>query len=590
MIGSHGAPEDAVLDPAQTLGEAAGIEPGGARERERAREGQAGVEYPAEQTSVQASERRRVASLVGVGVAGRALCTLEHASREHVRHPGGQARSGVLGERRGQLRKPVRRHHAAGVGAGDQLVARRRDSQIATGGDVGAGGLQHTYPAVALGVLAEHLEGAVVRAAIHDDQLVLIAQLAQQAVEQPPHRAPLVEHGDDHGHRWGVYWPPALRVLFVNQGSIGSRAASGSGVRGHVATENALRIGMEGEKDVAARFEQLPAWTPAARALARPLPVLGRHDLDLHVPRWHLVESLRGRRFIAPRVKSGAVDALHVTSHTPALLLGDVMRRVPTFLAVDVPVWEWHEMGIWRALSRHSRAALWPSLALERRAFTGAAGVIAFTDWAAAAVRRTTPGARVFTICPGVDTVRFVPAQREPRELPRVLFVGGRFAEKGGYDLLAALGEDLGRTVELDVVSGEQPPPRPGLRVHRLSHGDPRLLELHQQADVTCLPTLGDSLGWALIEAMACGTPVLSTEVGAIPELLEGGRAGVLVRPADPRELRGAILGLLADESRRRQLAARALEAVGERFDARIQGAKLAAVMREAVGRTITPT
>jgi glycosyltransferase involved in cell wall biosynthesis len=383
-----------------------------------------------------------------------------------------------------------------------------------------------------------------------------------------------------------------LRVLFVNQGSIGSGRATNGGVRGHVATESALRVGMETVPDLSARFEQLGPWTLAARALARPLPLLDRHDLDLHATRWHLVESLRGRRFIAPRVATGEVDALHVTSHIPALLLGDAMRRVPTFLAVDVPVWEWHAMGIWRPPARHSRAALWPSLALERRAFTRAAGVIAFSDWAAAAVRRAEPRARVLTICPGVDTARFRPAPRVPRERARVLFVGGRFAEKGGHDLLAALGEDLGRTVELDVVSGDPPPERPGVRVHSMSHEDPRLLELHQQADVTCLPTLGDSLGWALIEAMACGTAVVSTEVGAIPELLDHGRRGALVKPASPRELRGAILGLLGDEPRRTQLAGRALEAVGRRFDARTQGAKLAAAMREAVerGRTITPT
>jgi alpha-maltose-1-phosphate synthase len=354
-------------------------------------------------------------------------------------------------------------------------------------------------------------------------------------------------------------------------------------VRGHTATESALRIGMEGAADVAARFERMGPWTLAARALARPLPGLDRRDLDLHVPRWHLVESLRGRRFIAGRTAAGEVDVLHVTSHTPALLIADVMRRIPTFLAVDVPIWEWHAMGIWRPAARHSRAALWPSLALERRAFTQAAGVLAFSDWAAAAVRRAAPRARISTICPGVDTARLRPAARLARERAQVLFVGGRFAEKGGNDLLAALAEDLGHTVELHLVTGDPLPERAGVRVHRLGREDPRLLALYQQADVMCLPTKGDSLGWALIEAMACGTPVISTPVGAIPELLDEGRRGLLVAPGDPRALRTAIWRLLDDEALRAQLAARALAAVAERFDARIQGRKLADVMRETL-------
>jgi glycosyltransferase involved in cell wall biosynthesis len=379
-----------------------------------------------------------------------------------------------------------------------------------------------------------------------------------------------------------VYWPP-LRALFVNQGAIASRASREGGVRGHTATESALRIGVEGAGDVSARFARMGPWALGARALARPVPGLDRRDLDLHVPRWHLVESVRGRGFIAARLAASAVDVLHVTSHTPALLVADVMRRVPTFLAVDVPIWEWHAMGIWRPVARHSRAALWPSLALERRAFEDAAGVIAFSDWAAAAVRRTAPGARVFTICPGVDTARLRPATKLARTRARVLFVGGRFAEKGGRDLLDALGEDLDRSVELDVVTGDPLPERPGVRVHRLGREDPRLLALYQQADVMCLPTRGDSLGWALVEAMACGTPVISTPVGAIPELLDEGRRGLLVEPGDPRALRAAIRQLLDDEALRGQLAGRALVAVAERFDARVQGRKLVGVMREAV-------
>jgi glycosyltransferase involved in cell wall biosynthesis len=342
---------------------------------------------------------------------------------------------------------------------------------------------------------------------------------------------------------------------------------------------------MEGVSDVSPRFERMGRWTLASRALARPLRGLDRRDLDLHVPRWHLVESLRGRRFIAKRLAEEEVDVLHVTSHTPALLSAELMRRVPTLLAVDTPVWEWHAMGIWRPVSSHSRAALWPSLALERRAFEHAAGVLAFSDWAASAVRRAAPRARVHTLCPGVDTARLRPAARVARARARVLFVGGRFAEKGGYDLLDALAEDLGHTVELDVVTGDPLPERPGVRVHRLEREDRRLLELYQQADAMCLPTRGDSLGWALIEAMACGTPVISTSVGAIPELLDEGRGGLLVEPEKPRELRAALWRLLADEALGRQLAQRSLSTVAERFDARVQGRKLAALMRESVAR-----
>jgi len=66
---------------------------------------------------------------------------------------------------------------------------------------------------------------------------------------------------------------------------------------------------------------------------------------------------------------------------------------------------------------------------------------------------------------------------RRERARARVLFVGGRFAQKGGEDLLHALDGLLGEQVELDLVTPAEVAPRPGLRVHRLESADPELLE-----------------------------------------------------------------------------------------------------------------
>ena len=119
-------------------------------------------------------------------------------------------------------------------------------------------------------------------------------------------------------------------------------------------------------------------------------------------------------------------------------------------------------------------------------------------------------------------------------------------------------------------------PERPGVRVHRLAPSDARLLDLHQQADVLCLPTLADSNPWVLLEAMACGTSVVSTPVGAIPEMLEHGHAGVLVPSGNPPALGEALRALLADPHQRAQLAGRARLRCEERYDARRQFAALA--------------
>ncbi|HWJ51092.1 MAG TPA: glycosyltransferase family 4 protein, partial [Solirubrobacteraceae bacterium] len=137
-------------------------------------------------------------------------------------------------------------------------------------------------------------------------------------------------------------------------------------------------------------------------------------------------------------------------------------------------------------------------------------------------------------------------------------------------------GEGLGRVWDLDIVTPAEVPERPGVRVHRLSPSDPALLDLQQQADLMCLPTYGDGSPWALLEAMACGTPVISTPVGGIAGMLDDGRAGVLVPYGDPRALGDAVRGLLGAPDRRAELAGAARARCETRYDARRQFAALA--------------
>jgi glycosyltransferase involved in cell wall biosynthesis len=70
----------------------------------------------------------------------------------------------------------------------------------------------------------------------------------------------------------------------------------------------------------------------------------------------------------------------------------------------------------------------------------------------------------------------------------------------------------------------------------------------------------------ALLEAMACGLPIVATRVGAIPETIASGSEGLLVEPGDLEGLASAMETLLSDEKKRKELGANALRRCRNEF------------------------
>ena len=77
-----------------------------------------------------------------------------------------------------------------------------------------------------------------------------------------------------------------------------------------------------------------------------------------------------------------------------------------------------------------------------------------------------------------------------------------------------------GTGVELDVVTPDPVDEGPHVRRHQLPPGDARLRELFRRADVLCLPTFRDAVPWVVLESFASGTPVIASDIGALPELV----------------------------------------------------------------------
>ncbi|HKA23154.1 MAG TPA: glycosyltransferase family 4 protein [Blastocatellia bacterium] len=81
--------------------------------------------------------------------------------------------------------------------------------------------------------------------------------------------------------------------------------------------------------------------------------------------------------------------------------------------------------------------------------------------------------------------------------------------------------------------------------------------ELISLSDVVVLPSLAESFGFTLLEAMSLGKPVVGSTAGGIPEVVANGETGLLVRPGDRDALAGAICSLLGDPERSRVMGER---------------------------------
>lgn len=87
-----------------------------------------------------------------------------------------------------------------------------------------------------------------------------------------------------------------------------------------------------------------------------------------------------------------------------------------------------------------------------------------------------------------------------------------------------------------------------------------RIAQLYRRATVLVNPTTVDNSPNSVIEALAAGVPVVSTNVGGIPDLIRDGEHGLLVAPGDPEALSDAIARVLEDAALRARLVARGRE------------------------------
>jgi glycosyltransferase involved in cell wall biosynthesis len=209
----------------------------------------------------------------------------------------------------------------------------------------------------------------------------------------------------------------------------------------------------------------------------------------------------------------------------------------------------------------------------------GAAGLLLVSDFNAKGFSRHAPKIRV--IHGGVDTDRFQPRPGATRRRA-ALFAGRLIPYKGIHHLIAAVRPEtevriVGQAYH-DEYATHLKSVAQGRNVHFLGpvHGD-TLIDEYSTAGASAMPSentdlygkqypKSEILGLALLEAMACETPVVCSRIGGMPELVVDGETGIVTPPGDEAALGEAIEGLLDDPTRARRMGQAGRKHVLEAF------------------------
>ena len=214
--------------------------------------------------------------------------------------------------------------------------------------------------------------------------------------------------------------------------------------------------------------------------------------------------------------------------------------------------------------------------------------LVGTTQWIAGEAKRSSLLGRFrATVIPnGLDTTEFAPRDKGfsrdtlgvPGEARVVLFVADSAANKRkGFDHLAAALAGMSDEPNLFLLSvgGGKPnvPNLPQLHLGKISH-DRMLSVIYSAADVFVIPSLQESFGQTITEAMACGTPVVGFDTGGIPDLVRPGVTGELAKVCDAFALREAIRRVLNNRETWSQLSANCRRVAVEEYSLELQATR----------------
>jgi UDP-glucose:(heptosyl)LPS alpha-1,3-glucosyltransferase len=274
-----------------------------------------------------------------------------------------------------------------------------------------------------------------------------------------------------------------------------------------------------------------------------------------------LVHGIRFDLILSPGIN--CLDADMVIVHALFLRLRELAREQPASF----------NPGFLRRL--HRRAYYTLLTRLERHIYSNPEVALAAVSQRTAALLQQHFHRQDAVVIPnGVDTAQFSPesrlarrdGMRERQKFQQqdfvLLLIGNDWRMKGLETVLRAMSSLPALSLQLLIVGSEPPEPFRRLaqqlgvaaRCH-FAAPSPRVLDFYAAADLYVSPSLEDSFGLPVAEAMACGLPVITSPLAGVSELIQTGSDGFVLRdPRDPHELARLLSELVPDAPRRQRV------------------------------------
>jgi glycosyltransferase involved in cell wall biosynthesis len=312
-----------------------------------------------------------------------------------------------------------------------------------------------------------------------------------------------------------------------------------------------------------------------------------------------LTFSLRAARELRRRV--GQFDVVH-DNQTLGYGLRAIADTTPLVATIHHPITIDRRLDLARAkgLGRISTRRWYGFTRMQRRVAQGLTDIITVSTSSQRDIVRDfkVPADRMTVVPVGIDPQLFRPVDHVRAVPGRIVTTASADVPlKGLTVLLEAVAKlRVERDVELVVVGKRRHGGETDATLARLGLegavrfvsgiSDDELVELLSSAEVAAVPSLYEGFSLPAIEAMACGTPLVATTGGALPEVVgRDGDTGLLVEPGNPEQLASALRDLLDDEGLRQRIGAAGRRRVLERYTWASAARQTVDVYRAAIER-----